>query len=564
MTNFSLDIAPLFGLLAVMLTAIGVVYASATLYYKYRQQQFWARAEALANQPETEAERAAYEQFDKDFPLTEECVGEAKDFLDLMIDEGVPQEIVNKFFRPQNDPFHQQMVQISQQLGDVTCLRFTAVEPEGDPAAAPPAAEAELKLDQQVQEKARAERATRTEVPIGVVFTAEDGNEYKYVRHPVTGDRVKIKVTRAVQNPNAIPTPSIKEMERITRHQAVDHMSDLDYGVNMYEDDRDACELCSLKEQHAHTNVELKRYVRERAEMSFKDHIQNMDLTQLPIDEVEKLWARCKNRIESNAVLKEMTRLEGIWERVANFDDEDELFFQEAVAQAAKGPVSLGDVERSPAPNSSKAEDEGEASSLWDLDDETDEESAPKGKLKAVKNPDATPMPKRYLSGISRQQAEESVWLGMEAMAKDIAEEVPEEERHKTYGAMGAVVQHFIDKEEAPTVEEITAEYKKLSACDLLKHSEAVLAAAKAIEDGVALQDVRVVKQMTAAKSALLTTEHHIFNTLADLKDARVPVKIEHTDVQVKELKQLLALETPTPKKKAAKSKTKARKKTKK
>lgn len=483
-----MTIASFLVLLAFMALTILMVWAGVTVYFRRRDRLFWAYAEELANEP-TEAERAAYEQYDApqvqgllaqiEAATYDKPIISTEDFLDNLMDEELGIEPASLYAAAMSSGKTERLVFTSEQidtaLADVASelKELLKSEPEGDPAAkTPEPSKTEEELDRAATEKAAAERAARDEIPVGVAFTGEDGNRYKYVRHPVTGARTKLKVTSAVGNPNAVPMPRGAEMSRISMHQAVDsvHGQAMDSYINLYEETVSPCELCDLKEQHSHTSKELAVFIRERTESSFKKHVEEMDLTKLPIGDVEKLWARCKARIQQSATLREMTRLEGIWDTVVNFDEEDETFFQDVVKQASAGPIALDKLERSPAPNYAKAEEgpwtgkvRGETCgncedlSVQDMMESPencgcptyfDESEQAPYRGGPVKNPDAQPMPKRYMSGISRQDATDSVWDSLNAFATELAEQVVEEdERNKVFGATAELVKRYVNGE---------------------------------------------------------------------------------------------------------------------
>jgi hypothetical protein len=407
----TVNVTPYLMLLAVVLGSCALVWLGATLYFRRRDQLFWAQAEAMANEPTTEAERAAYEQFDKDFPAEE-----ASDFLDQLMDKAVAQDM----------PVH-------------------------------------MTYDE-VLDKAVAQEEHQGEIPLGVVFDGGDGFKYKWVKNPVSQKRVKLKVSGAVPNANSVPMPQGVAMEYITRHQAVD----------------------------------------------------TVDLG-------------CESKTP--------------------FTQDDELFFQQVVKAAALGPMPLKDIERSPAPDYTKVEADEERSPDCDVYDEEegDEPEYDARAMMAVKNAEAVPMPK-YMRGLLLQQAEEGAWLGMEEFGKQLAENVPKEMKSSAMAAAAVTVQHFIDKEPVPTVEELASEYEKLSLRELQTHSEAVLRAAQKLEGRThGLSNETVIKQFQAVNKVVVDEEKR-------LRDARVsPMKSKAVLNSVEK-----------PKKKRAKAKAKARKKTKK
>jgi hypothetical protein len=289
-------------LLVAILGSVFLVWAGATLYFRYRQAQFWDRAEALAAEPMTDDERAAFAEWDQ--ACAADGLDEEPDFLDQLYDE---------------------------------------LEPEGDPKAAPAMTAQEALQDIKVAAKAKLDRERRheeDEPPIGVVFDGGDGNKYKYVINPRTKARVRMKVSGAVGNAAALPTPTPAEMSRLMARSAAETVYGMDPAFDLDVTD-EACELCNSSESHSHTGAELRYFIDTRVEESFKKQIEDMDLTKLTTDEVERLWARCRARIEQNATLVAMSRLDKLWYRVTQFDEDDEAFFQQTCAEAAQGPVPL-------------------------------------------------------------------------------------------------------------------------------------------------------------------------------------------------------------------------------
>jgi hypothetical protein len=243
---------PFLALLALLALTVLMVWAGATLYFRRRDQLFWAYAKELAEEGlQTGAELAAYEQFDKDFPpLSEEQMEWLNGFRDPAEAEGA----------------------------DVP-------EMEGDPVA-------------------EVSPSVSAEIPDGQVFE-EDGRRYKFVKNPVTGRRVKLDVTGQVRNANALPMPNL---EVATAIQAITQAEGLFTGISENPDSLSVNVFALL--ENARTQ---EAYVLVKAQViaGLKELEHKYKLAQQPA------WVK------------------------PSFTDEDEAFYQEAQAQAARGPIAL-------------------------------------------------------------------------------------------------------------------------------------------------------------------------------------------------------------------------------
>ncbi len=495
----TIDITPFLALLGLMTATILLVWGVASVYFKFKQNAFWASFEE--GEPETDEERAAYDQYDKP------CVPEGTD------------------------------------------IEF---DPEGDPTAGPTAGSVEVAKDaaEMVAVYAKKDREAKQQsldydrIPTGTRFLDLDGNYYKFVEHPwaggedlngkpiPAGKRVKLKLTGAVTNDKAIPTPTYGQMEAITKAQAIETVENVDGNVLAVDPNDETCEICGVGTEHAHSGGEVRRVIGERAESKFKTYVANLDLTKLPAEEVGKLWSRCKLRLETDAALSAMVEMDNLFARaqkLAQEDAEDEAFFQQTLKEREAGPIVVeqkavldtmhpekcGFEVPNFAPCTRDYGHEGPCAlpayakycgNCVDLfpEDRTVEncgcgmDLSPNGlppenfsklveehyrkpkKYEAPAQSVPIEMPKRYMSAITRQDAEDSVVEGVRVFGNELAEDVPAEDQHKVWGAVGHLMQQLQEDEPAiANIGDLTELYDGLTTEDLGKHAEAMLVVAE-------------------------------------------------------------------------------------
>jgi hypothetical protein len=480
-TNFNIA-APLL-LLAFMAGSVALTYLGAAIYFKLKNR-LWLdgiEMEAEMNDQPTEEERAALEQFD-------------------LLDGGADWEFV---------------------------------EPEGDAAAGPvgsvdvakDAEEMKAVLAQKLREHKQS-TLNYDRIPTGQVFTDLNGRQYKFVKNPRAGlkvgldpysyvlpDRVKISVGGAVVNPEAVPMPSANEIAKIMKRQSIESVENVAGTALNGEYDSVPCEICGVGADHSHSGGEVRRHVIEQAETLFKKYVDDLDLTKLPAEEVQKVWARCKLRIEQDAAQAAMVAMDDLFARAQQLaleDAEDEAFFEatkKEAERARRGPT-CGNCEdltveemKEGAENCGcypiEREKTGEAVkpllgapplSPEQLDKLVEEvkadlaemekgKTAEKGepacgyvpkapgyagctRAKGHKGPCAHPavkieMPDKYMSAITRQDSQDSVYAGIKMFGDELADQVVEEdERHKAYLGVGELMAR-LKHEPAPTVEDL-------------------------------------------------------------------------------------------------------------
>jgi hypothetical protein len=495
----------LFYVLALAGASVLLVYIGATIYYKRKQAQFWNSVEKLDAEPQTEAERAAYEQYD------------AAEGFDV------------EFVEPEGDAAAESVSQeeVAKDVAEMAAL-FKQRERE--------------RLQQSLDYD-----AIKTDVP----FTDLDGQKYKFVENPnydpdaIYGTpmkaRVKMKLTGAISNSNAIPFPDRAELSRIMKRQAVEDVENIDGNVLNMEGDS-ACEICGICTEHNHAGGEVRRFIFDRAETTFKKYVEDMDLTKLPAEDVQKLWARCKARIEQDASLSAMLNLDSLFvraQKIAQEDAEDEAFFKQTCIDAEKGPVTKCD---KPAPmgyaNCTRGFGHGGPCALpkyvencgncEDLPEEyraeencgcSRETIPPTEQKPQAKDVQPIPMPKRFMEGITRQLSQENAYEGLKNFGEKLAENVEEEDRHKVFAGVGELMTKLSEVEEPleqdarsaslllesvnglsisnllldkftdgkstqRAVIALAGDYAELSPHDLLAHSQAIWLASKVVESG--------------------------------------------------------------------------------
>jgi hypothetical protein len=470
-TNFNIA-APLL-LLAFMAGSVALTYLGAAIYFKLKNR-LWLdgiEMEAEMNDQPTEEERAALEQFD-------------------LLDGGADWE----FVEDESD---------------------AAAGPVGSVDVAKDAEEMKAALVQKLREHKQT-TLNYDRIPTGQVFTDLNGRQYKFVKNPRAGlkvgldpysyvlpDRVKISVGGAVVNPEAVPMPSANEIAKIMKRQSIESVENVAGTALNGEYDSVPCEICGVGADHSHSGGEVRRHVIEQAETLFKKYVDDLDLTKLPAEEVQKVWARCKLRIEQDAAQAAMVAMDDLFARAQQLaleDAEDEAFFEATKKEAERArrgltseqldklieevKTELSDLEQFPDPTSARLECDiiGEERKL---STEIDSDS-PEAKLSTAlvadacvrastcgyvprapgyagctraqghEGPCAHPavkieMPDKYMSAITRQDSRDAVYLGMKVFGEELADQVVEEdERHKAYVGAGALIEMLTEDKPEP------------------------------------------------------------------------------------------------------------------
>lgn len=279
------DLTPLFYILGLMVLGGAFVFLGGSLYGRYKEAKWLASFEESDASPPTEAEKAIGDEW-------RECGMEAKS------------------------------------PGYETCRRAHGHD---GPCAHEPAGEAppddEMKAVEAFAQPCPTQKSERESIRIQPEPTH------------MTYEGILAQVEAAAKTPKPIPVPTDRDMVGVMFQKSVEHEQYFGNAVGMLGvDESEPCVICFKREDHYHTGADVRVYIEREARLSLEAHVERMDLTQLSNEALDKLFIRCKARIEWMANLDAMKRLDDVYDKVTTqmVDEDlakeaDEAFYRKTV-----------------------------------------------------------------------------------------------------------------------------------------------------------------------------------------------------------------------------------------